>query len=601
MSSKEQEKEKSWFKKLFWPIFLSIGLSGLTFFIITLLGVLGILALFGEEPLEVKPNTILHLKLDGPVRESSKTELDPASFSLTSQIGLADILYGLEHAAKDDNVSGIYVDMGDIDCGVATAQELRAAILKFKKSGKFVVAYNSGEYVSQKAYYISSAASESYAFPNSVFEWKGLGGEVVFLKGLLDKLDVELEVVRGSNNDFKSAVEPFFRKSMSDSSRVQTERYLNSIWSTYLSEISKTRNISKDSLSEYAEVLQIRNAQDAEDYRLIDGTKFRDEIEQILMDKTKTKSAEDLVFFDFDKYCKTLFIEYQELIDVSEPDVAVIIAEGDISVNGAGMSSAKICEYFSKVRNDKNIKAVVFRVNSPGGSALASEEIWREVSLTNKVKPVIVSMGDLAASGGYYVSTAATRIFANKSTITGSIGVFGVIPYTGKMFENKFGIEFDYASTHSHSVFSLNKKLTDEEFSITQEAVDEIYQLFLNRVAIGRGMTVDQVHKIARGRVWTGSDAIEIGLVDELGGMREAIDKKKKKIGSKNDALIYYPIVKRNKLEDFIQMIDDEESASVKTQSILSHPYLKEIGKAVSTIESISGIQMRIPFDIKID
>lgn len=602
MSEIEEIKKESWFKKLFWPIFLSIGLSSLIFTIIFILGLIGFLSLFSDEPLELEPNTILHLKLDGPIREVSNTELDPMTFSFNAQIGLSDILYGLDQAAKDKNVKGLFIDIGDIDCGMATAEELRQGIAKFKKSGKFVLAYNSGEYVSQKAYYISSVANETYAFPNSVFEWKGLGGEVVFLKGLLDKLDVELEVIRGTDNDFKSAVEPYFRKSMSDSSRVQVERYLNSIWSVYLSEVSTSRKVSKDSLAEYAESLLVRNAKDAMSLKLIDGIKYRDEIEDILMKKTRVKEVKDLVFFDFNKYCKKIFIENQELANVAEPDIAVIIAEGDISVDGSGMSSTEICKYFSEVRNNNDIKAVVFRVNSPGGSALASEEIWREVALTNMSKPVVVSMGDLAASGGYYVSTAASRIFANSSTISGSIGVFGVIPYTGKMFENKLGIEFDYASTNSHSVFSLNKKLSDEELQITQEEVDNIYQLFLKRVADGRGMKVEEVHKIARGRVWTGEDALENGLVDEIGGLNEAITYTKKKIGSKRGELIYYPKVKENKLESFIEMIEEEEEgASLKSNSILNHPYLKEIGITVQKIEALKGIQMRLPYDVKIN
>ena len=602
MSEIEEIKKESWFKKLFWPIFLSIGLSSLIFTIIFILGLIGFLSLFSDEPLELEPNTILHLKLDGPIREVSNTELDPMTFSFNAQIGLSDILYGLDQASKDKNVKGLFIDIGDIDCGMATAEELRQGIAKFKKSGKFVLAYNSGEYVSQKAYYISSVANETYAFPNSVFEWKGLGGEVVFLKGLLDKLDVELEVIRGTDNDFKSAVEPYFRKSMSDSSRVQVERYLNSIWSVYLSEVSTSRKVRKDSLAEYAESLLVRNAKDAMSLKLIDGIKYRDEIEDILMKKTRVKEVKDLVFFDFNKYCKKIFIENQELANVAEPDIAVIIAEGDISVDGSGMSSTEICKYFSEVRNNNDIKAVVFRVNSPGGSALASEEIWREVALTNMSKPVVVSMGDLAASGGYYVSTAASRIFANSSTISGSIGVFGVIPYTGKMFENKLGIEFDYASTNSHSVFSLNKKLSDEELQITQEEVDNIYQLFLKRVANGRGMKVEEVHKIARGRVWTGEDALENGLVDEIGGLNEAITYTKKKIGSKRGELIYYPKVKENKLESFIEMIEEEEEgANLKSNSILNHPYLKEIGITVQKIEALKGIQMRLPYDVKIN
>ena len=595
----EETNEKSWFKKLFWPIFLSLTLSSLLFYILIVFGLFGIFSLFGDDTMELEPNTILHLKLDGPIRESSNVELDPMSFNLNSQTGLADIIFGLEKASSDVNVRGLFIDFGDVDCGMATAKELRDAILAFQKSGKFVLAYNSGEYISQKAYYISSVADEVYAFPKSVFEWKGLGGEVQFFKGLLDKLDVDIEIVRGSDNDFKSAVEPFYRKTMSDSSRIQTERYLSSMWSMYLSEIEKTTQINKDTLDAYAEVLRIRGASDAHDLGLIDGLKYRDEIEKILMKKTKVSKSADLLFFDFDTYCKRSFIEDQNVAEFSDSQIAVVVAAGDISVDGQGMSSTKICNYLSKVRGDENIKAVVFRVNSPGGSALASEEIWREVELTNKIKPIIVSMGDLAASGGYYVAAPATRIFASPSTITGSIGVFGMIPYTGDMLENKLGITFDYVSTHSHGVLSLNKKLTDEELMIVKEETDEVYQLFLNRVASGRNMELSKVHQIARGRVWTGSDALSIGLVDELGGMKEALLYAKKLIQSKNASVIYYPRIKENGLEVLLRLLEDENS--IESKSLLHHPLLNDMDKNIRRIEEMKGIQMRMPYDIKIN
>lgn len=345
--------------------------------------------------------------------------------------------------------------------------------------------------------------------------------------------------------------------------------------------------------------MRIKGAADAHDLGLIDGLKYRDEIEKILMKKTKVVAAADLLFFDFDTYCKRLFIEDQNLAEFSDPQIAVVVAEGDISVNGEGVSSKKICTYFSKVREDESIKAVVFRVNSPGGSALASEEIWREVELTNKVKPVIVSMGDLAASGGYYVATPATRIFASPSTITGSIGVFGMIPYTGNMLENKLGITFDYVSTHSHGVLSLNKKLTDEELMIVQEETDEVYQLFLDRVALGRKMEPSKVHQIARGRVWTGSDALSIGLVDELGGMKEALLYAKQLIQSKDASVIYYPKIKENSLEVLVRLLEEENN--FESKSVLNHPLLNEMDKNIRRIEQMKGIQMRMPYDIKIN
>ena len=597
--STEEQKEKSWFSRLFWPIFLSIMLSSLVFYTLMFFGLFGILSWFGDDTVELKPNTILHLKLDGPIRESSNVQLDPMSFNLTSQIGLSDILFGLERASLDVNVKGLFIDFGDVDCGMGTAKELRDAILSFRKSGKFVLAYNSGEYISQKAYYISSAADELYAFPKSVFEWKGLGGEVQFFQGLLDKLEVDIEIVRGSNNHFKSAVEPFHRKNMSDSSRMQTQKYLSSMWSMYLSEIEKSTQVNKDTLDDYAENLRITGSSDANDLGLIDGLKYRDEIDKILMKKTKVATSADLIFFDFDTYCKRLFIEDQNSVEFFDPQIAVVVAEGDISVNGEGISSTKICNHFSKVREDESIKAVVFRVNSPGGSALASEEIWREVELTNKVKPVIVSMGDIAASGGYYVATPATRIFASPSTITGSIGVFGIIPYTGDLLENKLGITFDYVSTNSHGVLSLNKKLTDKELLIVQKETDEVYQLFLNRVASGRKMELSMVHNFARGRVWTGLDACQIGLVDELGGMKDALIYAKKLIKTKDARVIYYPRIEENGLETIVRLLKKENS--FESKSLFQHPLLNEMDKNIRKIEHMKGIQMRIPYDIKIN
>ena len=597
--STDQKKEKSWFSRLFWPMFLSLVLSSLFFYILMIVGVVGVLSWFSDDSLELEPNTILHLKLDGSIRETSNIEFDPMSLNITSQVGLSDILFGLEKASDDINVRGLFIDFGDIDCGMATAKELRTAIEEFQKSGKFVLAYNSGEYISQKAYYISSVSDELYAFPNSVFEWKGLGGEVQFFKGLLDELDVELNIVRGKNNDFKSAVEPFFRKSMSDSSRMQTKQYLSSMWSEWILEIEKSTDINKDSLDIYASDLRIRGASEANDVGFVDGLKYRDEIQDILMKKIGAHSVDDLIFYDFDSYSKRTFIEDQNLASVSSPEIAMIIAEGTVSVNGDEMSSRKICSYFSEVRENKDIKAVVFRVNSPGGSALASEEIWREVEMTNKVKPVIVSMGDVAASGGYYVATPASRIFASPSSITGSIGVFGVIPYTGEMFSNKLGITFDHVSTHAHGIMSLNKKLTDEELAIIQEETDEIYNLFIERVATGRKMDKSKVNKVARGRVWTGADALSVGLVDELGGIAEALEYAKKEIKSNNASVIYYPRVEENGLESIFRLIDEENIAESK--SIVKHPLLNEMDKNIQRIEQMKGIQMRMPYDIKIN
>lgn len=593
------------FGKIFWPSFLAVfvaGLVGMIFFFLILGGIVGSFSEFGPKPLAIKDKTILHMQLDGEILEKGKTEFDPSSFNLNETMGLPDILYGISEAKKDDKIKGIFIDIADVSCGMATAKEIRTALKDFQKSGKFVVAYNSGEYISQKEYYISSAAKESYGFPTSAFQMTGLGGELMFFKGMLDKLDIEVEIIRGSNNDFKSAVEPFFRTSMSDSSRLQMERYITSMWDDMRNDIAADRKIKAETLNFIADSLKIHRAEDAVKYKLLDGVKYRDEMMSYLMKKVDVDNEDDLELQSFEKYAKKLFYQDQILLKSEKPAIAVILAEGDVSTTGDGLTSEEICKLFRKVRNEKTIKTVVFRINSPGGSALASEEIWREVNLTNKVKKVIVSMGDVAASGGYYIASPAYKIFAEPTTITGSIGVFGMIPYTGKMFENKLGINFDRVSTNQHSVLSTNRKLTKEELAATQEEVDQIYSQFLQRVADGRKMTKKQVNVIARGRVWTGRDALKIGLVDQLGGLKDAISYAANTAKIKDIKVLYYPLKKEDKFAEIFEMIEQESNEDETEVKVNSMPAeFIEYYQHMKKIESMKGIQMRMPFDVKIN
>jgi protease-4 len=593
------------FGKIFWPSFLAVfvaGLVGMIFFFLILGGIVGSFSEFGPKPLAIKDKTILHMQLDGEILEKGKTEFDPSSFNLNETMGLPDILHGISEAKKDDKIKGIFIDIADVSCGMATAKEIRTALKDFQKSGKFVVAYNSGEYISQKEYYISSAAKESYGFPTSAFQMTGLGGELMFFKGMLDKLDIEVEIIRGSNNDFKSAVEPFFRTSMSDSSRLQMERYITSMWDDMRNDIAADRKIKAETLNFIADSLKIHRAEDAVKYKLLDGVKYRDEMMSYLMKKVDVDNEDDLELQSFEKYAKKLFYQDQILLKSEKPAIAVILAEGDVSTTGDGLTSEEICKLFRKVRNEKTIKTVVFRINSPGGSALASEEIWREVNLTNKVKKVIVSMGDVAASGGYYIASPAYKIFAEPTTITGSIGVFGMIPYTGKMFENKLGINFDRVSTNQHSVLSTNRKLTKEELAATQEEVDQIYSQFLQRVADGRKMTKKQVNVIARGRVWTGRDALKIGLVDQLGGLKDAISYAANTAKIKDIKVLYYPLKKEDKFAEIFEMIEQESNEDETEVKVNSMPAeFIEYYQHMKKIESMKGIQMRMPFDVKIN
>ena len=593
------------FSKVFWPSFLAVIIaSGIAmfFFFIILGGIIGSFSDFGPEPLAISDNAILQMKLDGEIQDKGNSTFDPGSFSVNETMSLSSLIYGLEKAKKDNKIKGLFIDIGEVQCGFSSALALREAIADFQQSGKFVTAYFSGEIISQKEYYIGSVAKETYAFPSSAFQLNGIGGEMMFFKSLLDKLDIEVEIVRGSNNDFKSAVEPFFRTNMSDSSRVQSERLLHSIWDDMCAEMASSRRLSLVDFNTIADSMKVTSTQDALQYKLLDALKYRDEVMSDLMTKMKVKKEADLLFYNFEEYASSSFLNQQIIIQSQKANVAVIVAEGDVVREGEGLAADKICGLFQKVRNNPSIKTVVFRINSPGGSALASEEIWREVALTNKVKKVIVSMGDVAASGGYYIATPADRIFAESTTITGSIGVFGMIPYTGKMFENKLGITFDRVGTNSHSVLSLNKKLSPEELARVQGEVDLIYDQFLTRVSDGRKLSKERVMQIARGRVWTGKDALSIGLVDELGSLQDANNYAVKTAVLTDPKIIYYPLIKEDKFAFLIDLIEEEaEESETKINSTGLPAELVSYYNEIKKIENRMGIQMRLPFDIKFD
>lgn len=598
-------KEKIGFGRIFWPSLLAAFIISIIGIIIFSLVVGGLFSSFGEfgksKELNLVSNTILHMKLKGEISEETSSKFNATSFEMESKIGLFDILAALDMAAEDKNIAGIFIELDGISCGYTSAREIRKAIDEFESKGKFVVAYNAGEVITQKEYYLSSAANTNYGFPTSAMEFLGLSTELTFFKNTLDKLDIEMMVVRGKNNDFKSAVEPFFLEKMSDSSRLQLTTLLNNTWTEIKSDIAKSRNMKSSDLDDIANHMKIRRVADAVKYKLMDGAKYRDEVLKELAQKTSQKSEEDINLVSFEKYARKKVYQDQVLNKESEPNIAVVVAEGSISVDGDEMSSRSVCRLIREARNNPSIKTVVLRVNSPGGSALASDEIWREVKLTNAKKKVIVSMGDVAASGGYYIAAPASTIFAEPSTITGSIGVFGVLPYAGKLFENKLGFSFDQVKTNAHGGFSLNRKLTPEELSVVQEEVDLIYDEFLGRVAEGRGMTKENVNTIARGRVWSGIDAVKIGLVDQLGGLEDAIQFAAKSAGIKKDNIkvLYYPLKKEDKWSALFEALSEEDEKEVminqKMPAILMEQY-----NQLKMLESLSGIQMRLPFEVNV-
>lgn len=587
--------------RIFWPSFWAALIVSILGLIIWLVMILGLSSIGKAKGLSVNGNSVLHMTLKGQIGEKAKSNFDPGSMKINYTLGLADILHGLEAAKTEGKVKGIYIEIDALSCGFATAKEIRDAINDFEESGKFVVAYNSGEVISQLEYYIASAANENYGFPTSNMQFLGLGAELSFFKNTLDKLDVEMQIIRGSDNDFKSAVEPFFRSNMSDSSRVQIETYLSGLWADYRKDIAADRKVSAKLLDSIAENALIQDVTDAVGFKLIDATKYRDQVIQLLSDKVELDEDSDLELLSFSKYAKKRFNQNQTLSKEDDPNVAVILAEGGVSKSGDGLTSDEICKLFIEARNNETIKTVVFRINSPGGSALASDEIWREVKLTNKVKPVIVSMGDVAASGGYYIAAPATAIFAEPTTITGSIGVFGVIPFTGKMLENKLGLTFDRVSTNKHSIMTTNRKLTEDEMTLIQEGVDDIYDLFKTRVAEGREMTKEAVNAVGRGRVWTGRDAKRIGLVDELGGLKDAIAYAADKTGIEEVKTLYYPLVKVDSFAELLEQLGEESETQASIPSTQLPNAVIKYYEQLKALEEVQGMQMRLPYEVEIN
>ena len=599
------EENKIPFSRIFWPSLVAVAIAlflGMVFFFLVLGGIIGSFANFGPAPYAVENASILRMNLKGKIQEKSNDRFDPMSFSLDETLGLPDILYAIDQAKKDEKIKGIYVDIGELNCGISTLRSIRSALNNFQKdSKKFVVAYFQGESISQKEYYLGSVAKECYAFPTSTFYLTGLGSEAMFFKKMLDKLDVEVQIVRGENNDFKSAVEPFFLEKLSDSARLQNQRLMDCIWGDLASDMASSRNFSVENLNKWINSMEVVNAQEALKHRMVDGVLYEDEMMATMAKKVAVTDYGDISWADFTDYAKNKFYNDQVLVQAGTPSIAVIIGEGEVSKDGEELSSEKLCKLFSKARKDKHIKAVVFRINSPGGSALASEEIWREVMLTQKKKKVFVSMGDVAASGGYYIATPADRIFAEPTTITGSIGVFGMIPYTGKMLENKLGITFDRVQTHDHAVMSSNRKLTTQELSMVQTEVNGIYSQFLQRVADGRKMTKERVNQLARGRVWSGSDALERGLVDQLATLPEVIAFAKQEIKSKEANVIYYPRVKEDPWGGWIKLLNqenDEEESRLKIHRNSLPESLNFWYDQLKRVENKMGIQMRMPYEL---
>jgi protease-4 len=588
------------FAKLFWPSFLAVfvaGLVGMVFFFLILGGIIGSFGDFGPEPLALQDKTVLHLKLSGQIQDESDESFDPTAFRLDRKMGLPEILIGLQEAAKDTKIRGVFLEMRNPNMGMSTAEELRMALLDFQKSGKFVVAYLTGEQVSQLDYYVSSACQEVYGMHGASFVWSGLQAESYFFKNLLDELQIGVMVVRGKENDFKSAVEPFFLSKMSDSSRLQMQVILQDLWTQNRNDISATRQLDTTTIDSLVNCLAVRNLNQAAQHKLLDQTMYRGEVLALLKKKVGIDENTPLRLQAFAKYARDTFHDNQ-LLARQERHIAVILAEGDVEAEGDQISTERMTKLLRQVRDNNDVKAVVLRINSPGGSALASEEIWKEVSLTAAKKTLYVSMGDYAASGGYYIATPAAKIFANPMTITGSIGVFGVVPFAGDFFDHKLGVTTDEVRTHRYGGLSLTKKLSTEELNLMQEEIDAIYFQFIERVSKGRQMTKNETQRVARGRVWTGMTAIQCGLVDELGGLTTAIQAIRKKVGVSE--VVYYPQQENDTFSNFLALLDEELEGEKSRATVQIPQELLLYYQKYAQIKKIKGLQMRLPFSFSI-
>ncbi|TLU99147.1 signal peptide peptidase SppA [Dyadobacter luticola] len=570
------------------------------FFFLSFFILIGIGSMFSkEDKVVLEDKSILKLDLNKPIQEVG-VENPLSGFNGIFDggedvIGLKDIKEALKSAKTDDKIKGIYLKTEEPQAGWATLEEVRNQLIDFKKSGKFIVTY--GESYSEKGYYVASLADKIYLNPAGGMEWNGLSAEYSFFKGTFDKLDIKPEVFRVG--EFKSAVEMFSRQDMSEASKKQSIELITAINNNFLKNISASRKIPVEELKGLADSLAVENPKAALKYKFVTDLGYQDELETYLKKQIKVEDKEDISYVGVDKYLKGD-------VDTKEGDfnkrIGVLVAEGEITSGDGGddnIGSDKFVKELKEIRDNDKIKAIVIRINSPGGSALASDIMWREIQLTAKKKPVIASMSDVAASGGYYMAMGCDKIVAQPNTITGSIGIFGLIFNVSDFMSNKLGVTFDGVATNPHADWpTATRDMTDFEKNKIQRSVNEGYDTFTTKAAQGRRMPVEKLRSLAQGRVWSGIEAKENGLVDVLGGVDDAIKlaAKAAKLNEGDYRVRYYPEKKKPLDELFSKIMDDEEEkASAKTLGELA-PYVKMYKKLMN----MGGVQTRMPFEMVI-
>ena len=512
-------------------------------------------------------------------------------------IGLNDILQAIDEAKEDDKVKGIVLDLTAFQSGYAKLTEVRNKLEDFKTSGKFIYAY--ADYYYFPTYYMASVADSVFVNPEGEMSFTGMVAQITFFSGALEKLGINMQVARAGK--FKGAVEAYTRKDLSPANREQIEVYINSLFNETLAKISASRNISVEKLKSDADKLEMRSVQDFIAGGYIDAAVYRDQFYSVMKKRMGVDEESKVPLISEQKYARSL-----GSVGSGSERIAVVYASGDI-VGGKGdgtqIAADDMAATLKKVRLDDKIKAVVFRIDSRGGSSLASDIIWREAKLLAEAKPLIVSMSDVAASGGYYIATPARKIVAEATTITGSIGVFGLIPNAGELLNKKLGLDFEYVGTGKHSDMGrIDRNMTAEERAYIESIIDKIYDTFLGRVAEGRKMSKEEVHKVAQGRVWTGTMAKEVGLVDELGGLNRAIELAAAEAGMDTYKLKEYPKAK-DQIMEMVNALQGNISMQAKVQEMLKNTGFESYAKYLSDIERFGTkhtVQAMMPYDITV-
>lgn len=584
---------KDFFKFMFASMLGTVILTILGFLIS--IGIVAvIIASASTEETVISKNTMLHLRFDKPIIDRAPKMNLMFNFSGPEKMtGLDVILENLDKAKRDENIAGIYLDFTSIDADIATLDEIREALLDFKASGKFIWAYS--EYYSQTGYYLATCADKIFLNPEGAIDFKGLASEMIFIKGLLEKLDIKMQVIR--HGKFKAATEPLFLDKMSKENREQVTKLINDIWDHMLAGISETRKISRQEMMNIADSLKIETAKDALKFKLVDQLVYKDELIREMKKKLSIEEKKKIQTVSLEKYEG---VADSKKAPMGKEKIAVIYAIGSIA-GGEGddqsIGSERISKAIRKAREDEQVKAIVFRINSGGGSALASDVIWREIDQARQMKPVVASLGGVAASGGYYIACAASKIISDPTTITGSIGVFGVIPNMEGLFSKKLGVTFDWAMTNKNGDFiPVTKPLSSYQANKIQRDVDHIYEVFTGKVAAGRNMATTRVDSIGQGRVWSGADAKKLGLVDDFGGLTRAVELAAELAGIKDYRIWSLP-EQKEWFEELINQLTGNDPTT-RIQQALGEDY--KFYRYYQEMKELKGIQARMLYQIEI-